>query len=386
MKRILFLDHTAKLSGGERSLLLILEKLNRKRYIPFLVTLEEGPLLESARALGVETDCIPIPLMVSERKRSKTGMLFLFLSLLMLLPTVIAIARYARNKEIDVIYTNSQKAHLVGLVAGKVAGAPVFWHFRDILDEQLLQRLMCYMGVLFGERIIAISNAVAAQFRICGRESKKVLVVYNAIDMEDFERKSREKAADLRAEFGIPRKARIVASIGQIAEWKGQEYLLRAAKELIKRYEDVHFFIIGKPLFKEQGYQEHLLRQVHELGLEGRIHFTGFRWDIPAIMRDIDILVHTPVKPEPFGRVLIEAMVCDTAVIAFDMGAVREIITNETGICVHPGDVNSLMRAITTLLDDNRQREEMVKKARNGARARFDYPALIRKIEHLFQA
>ena len=142
MKRILFLDHTAKLSGGERSLLLILEKLNRDRFTPLLMTLEEGPLLESARVLGIETKCMPIPQLVSERKRSKTGMLFLFLSLLMLLPAVIAIAGYAGRKKIDVIYTNSQKAHLVGLAAGMIMGVPVLWHFRDILHEPLLKRLM----------------------------------------------------------------------------------------------------------------------------------------------------------------------------------------------------------------------------------------------------
>ncbi len=382
-KRILFLDHTAKLSGGERSLLLILEKLNRRRFTPFLVTLEDGPLLKSAQLLGAESISIPIPRMISERERSRTGFLFLLISLFALLPTVIAIARFTRKNRIDIIYTNSQKAHLIGIGAGIAAGIPVFWHFRDILSEGILLRLMRYSGVLFAEHIIAISEAVASQFRICGRQHEKVKVVYNALDIQDFEKQSRDISVDLRKEFGLPQDAKIAASVGQIAEWKGQEYLLRAAKELVPDHSDLYFFIVGKPLFREQGYYTLLQKLVRELGLDGKVLFTGFRSDIPAVMRNIDILVHTPVSPEPFGRVLIEAMVCNTPVIAFDVGAVREIVGGHTGIRIPPYDVSGLVRSITMLLEDDKRRSEIVRRARSSAKIRFDYPTLIRKIELL---
>jgi glycosyltransferase involved in cell wall biosynthesis len=288
-----------------------------------------------------------------------------------------------RKNRIDAIYTNSQKAHLIGIGVGLITGIPVFWHFRDILHEHLLRCLMRYGGLFFAEHIIAISMAVASQFKICGRAHRKVTVVYNALDIDDFEKQSSDVSIDLRKEFGLPLDAKIVASVGQIAEWKGQENLLRAAKELVSRYGNLYFFIVGKPLFKEQTYHTHLQKLVHELGLDEKVYFTGFREDIPAIMREIDILVHTPVDPEPFGRVLIEAMVCSTPVVAFDIGAVREIVSGNAGVRIPTGDVGGLVRGVALLLEDEVRRKEMVKTARNSVKIRFDYPVLIEKIELL---
>jgi glycosyltransferase involved in cell wall biosynthesis len=386
MKKILFLDHTAKMSGGERSLLLILEKLDRRRFTPVLLTLEDGPLLGAARAIGVESECIPIPRMVADRKRAKTGFLFLLFSLLLLLPKAISVTAYARRKQVDIIYTNSQKAHLIGIGAGLIAGIPVFWHFRDILHERLLQRLMRCAGLLFTEHIIAISNAVAEQFMIGRRVYRKVSVVYNALDIYDFEHQAKETGVDLRREFGLPKGTRIIASVGQIAEWKGQEYLLKVAEKLVPRYDKLYFFIVGKSLFKEQAYLALLQEQVRELGLEERMFFTGFRSDIPAIMQDIDILIHTPVKPEPFGRVLVEAMVSNTPVVAFDIGAIPEIVDKQTGILVPPHDIAGLVQSAALLLDDDMLRNNMVKMAQSSARNRFDHPVLISKIESLLDA
>lgn len=386
MKRILFLDHTAKLSGGERSLLLVLEKLDRRRFTPLLVTLEDGPLLQAARAIGVESECIPISRMVAARKRSKTGLLFLLFSSIMLLPRIIAIAGFTRRKQVDIIYTNSQKAHLVGIGAGFLASVPVYWHFRDILHEQLLKRLMRYVGLLFARHIIAISHEVASQFRICGRMGKKVSVVYNALDIDGFARSGKERSLDLRKEFGLEKGTRIIASVGQIAEWKGQEYLLRAAKELVSFPGKLHFFIIGTPLFKEQAYLARLRELVNEFNLDGKVTFTGFLEDIPAIMGAIDILIHTPVKPEPFGRVLIEAMVCMTPVVAFDSGAVGEIVREGEGILVRPYDTTGLVRSIRSLLEDDKLREEMVGNAHSAVKNRFDFPLLIDSIQSLLEA
>lgn len=386
MKRILFLDHTAKLSGGERSLLLILEKLSGERFKTFLVTFEEGPLLAAAKKLGIDAFSIPMPRLVSERKRKSTGFLFLFFSFFALLPTVASVIRFARTNRINIIYTNSQKAHLIGLVVGLIAGIPVCWHFRDILHERLLKRLMCYAGALFAKRIISISHAVASQFKISGREPDKVIVIYNALDIGNFEKEAKDTPVDLRREFNLAKETMLIASVGQIAEWKGQEYFLRAARELALKYDGASFFIIGEPLFREQTYHSRLEALVGELRLEGRVFFTGFRSDIPAVMRDIDVLVHTPVEPEPFGRVLIEAMVCNTLVVAFDIGAVREIVTKHTGMLVTPHDVQGLVRAVSMLLEDGNLRERITAAARIYAKERFDYPPLMRKIEHLLTA
>ncbi|TES89993.1 MAG: glycosyltransferase family 1 protein [Candidatus Cloacimonadota bacterium] len=382
-KRILFFDHTSKMSGGERSLLLILEKINRKKFEPFLITPEPGPLSKEARTKGVETEYIVIPEMILERKRTKTGILFLLLSFITSFPGILQLVSFIKRKKIDLIYTNSQKAHLIGLLAGLFSHIPVVWHFRDILNEGYIKKTVKFLGIQFTKNIISISRAVAAQFKIAERINRKVKVVYNAIDVLGFEEKRKNSKTNLRKEYGLPQNSKIIACVGQIARWKGQEYLIYVARKLVKRLDNLYFFIIGKTLFKESDYNEKLLSLVREFGLEKRVFFTGFRWDIPGIMYDIDILLHTPCEPEPFGRVLIEAMVAGTPIVAFDNGATGEILRSNAGQLVPPFDIGGLEYALTKLLDDRAFYKKVVHRAKDDVRERFDSHILIERIEEI---
>jgi len=382
-KRVLFFDHTAKMSGGERSLLLILDKIDKTRFYPLLVTPEEGPLTREAVSRGIDVTIIGLPTAVIERKRSKTGIIFLLFSFIALVPAVVKLVLLIRKCSIDLVYTNSQKAHLIGLCAGLCAGVPVIWHFRDIVTEAHLRKLMSYSGALFATGIIAISRAVAAQFTICSRVSGKVMVIHNAIDISDFQKRKRESHADLRKEFHLPEKSVIIASVGQIAEWKGQEYCIYAARELVRRFDNVYFFIIGKPLFKEENYNIHIHTLVKELNLEQRVFFTGFRRDIPALMHEVNFLLHTPVEPEPFGRVLIEAMAAGTPVVAFDNGATAEVLRGNMGLLVRPLDTRGIIKAISILLKDDDLYANTAKRAQEYVRKYFDFPLLMERIEKL---
>ena len=381
-KRILFFDHTSQLSGGERSLLLILKGINKEKFKPILVTPEQGSFPQKAALIGIETGRISIPKMVLERKRKKIGVLFLIFSFFMSLSSVFRLLFFIKKKRIDIIYTNSQKAHLIGLFAGLLAGVPVIWHFRDILNNGTTKQIVRVLGVLFTKNIIAISRVVAEQFGMC---DKKVRLVYNAIDVSDFERRKRDVKTDLREEYGLPRDSKIVASVGQIAEWKGLKYLVYSAKELVKVFDNLYFFIVGKPFFKEIGYSVGIQNLVKLLSLQKRLFFTGFRKDVPGIMDDIDILLHTPIEPEPFGRVIIEAMAAGTVVVAFDNGAIGEILSDGTGLLVSPFDIEGLTQGISTLLKDRALYKKIAEKSVDYVRARFDSPLLISRIEKILE-
>jgi glycosyltransferase involved in cell wall biosynthesis len=87
-----------------------------------------------------------------------------------------------------------------------------------------------------------------------------------------------------------------------------------------------------------------------ELGLVDRVAFSGFRMDVPVVMSALDILVLASASPEPFGRVLIEAMAAARPVVAADAGAAREIIEDGVqGLLVPPRDAEAMARAIIHL-------------------------------------
>lgn len=384
-KRILFFDHVAQLSGGERSLLLILKKLNKELFEPVLVTPKEGPLTEAVSEIGIETEIVPFPKVVLERKRKETGITSLVVSLIFIIPGLLHLISIIKRKKIHLIYTNSQKAHLIGLLAGLFLRVPVIWHFRDILHKGAVRRIVRFFVFYFVTHVIAISHAVSEQFNFLDRKSKKVSVFYNAIDMEDFFRKAKESKVDLRRENSIPDDSILVAAVGQIAKWKGQEYLIYVAKELVKKYKNVYFFIIGKPLFLENEYNKKLVNLVSKYNIEGRVFLTGFRTDIEGVMNDIDILLHTPIEPEPFGRVLIEAMAGRALVVSFDIGAIREVVSEEIGFLIKPFDRKKLLSVVSSLIEDGKLRKKLGMKSRSYVEKRFGSKVLINEVVKILQ-
>ena len=125
---------------------------------------------------------------------------------------------------------------------------------------------------------------------------------------------------------------------GRLAAWKGQHVFIRA----LAGVPDLHAVIVGGALFGEEAYEADLKRLCAELGVADRVHFLGFRRDIPRLMRMMDLIVHASTAPEPFGRVLVEAMLARTPLIASRAGGALEIVQDRvSGRLVAPDDVRS---------------------------------------------
>ena len=93
-----------------------------------------------------------------------------------------------------------------------------------------------------------------------------------------------------------------------------------------------------------------------QLRLGDRVRFLGFRMDIPQLMSACDLIVHTSTAPEPFGRVIVEAMLCGKPIVASAAGGATELITHKhTGWLTTPGDVLKLAATINQC----RQQPEM---------------------------
>lgn len=109
-----------------------------------------------------------------------------------------------------------------------------------------------------------------------------------------------------------------------------------------------------------------------QLGLDGRVGFTGFVDDAPAAMRALDVVVHASVQPEPFGLVIAEAMACGRAVMVSRAGGAAEIITPGEDALVHePGSAESLAAGLGELVRDPGLRARLGRGAALAARQRF---------------
>jgi glycosyltransferase involved in cell wall biosynthesis len=226
---------------------------------------------------------------------------------------------------------------------------------------------------------VAISDAVKDSLvGGVGPKADRVVRIYNGV--EPF---SGPALPSLRHELGLDPGVVLVGAVGQIARWKGQRVLLDA----IERLPSVHLAIVGEVLFPENeaSYSAALDRRIEQAGLAARVHRVGPRSDIPAVMASLDLLAHVPVEPEPFGRVLVEAMLCGVPVVASRIGAIPEVITLECGLLVPPGDPVALAGAIERLVAYPARGREMGKRGRERAMANFSLDATRRQVETLYR-
>jgi glycosyltransferase involved in cell wall biosynthesis len=349
--RVLLFDHTAQLGGGEIALLDLIRFFDRSRVTPIVVLGSDGPLADRLRGLA-DLHILEISPGVLHTRKDTLGS-----SSVVQLKTALQISAYVLRLidfihayNIELIHTNSLKADILGGVAGKLTQTPVIWHIRDrITDDYLPKAAVKVMRKLcrtVPDFIIGNSAATIETLDLMG--TRPSLAVSSGVDIRAYQQAGVSSANDA----SNPDREIKIGLVGRICPWKGQHIFLQAAAEVHKRFPRTRFQIIGAALFKEQQYEEEMRDLARTLGLEHAVEFTGFRNDVPDLMRGLDILVHASTTGEPFGQVIVQGMAAGKPVVATNGGGVPEIVLNgTTGFLVPMADVPAMSSAICTLLD-----------------------------------
>jgi glycosyltransferase involved in cell wall biosynthesis len=202
-------------------------------------------------------------------------------------------------------------------------------------------------------------------------------IVYDALAPEHF-RPTRSRD-EVRRELGLPPDAIAAGIVGGVQEWKGQAVFLEAFARARANRPDLRGLIVGGVHRAGREYAAQLHERARALALGDALTFTGFRADAPDVISALDVVVHASVRPEPFGRVILEAMLLGKPVIAADAGGVPELIDDgRTGFLVPAGDVPALASRLEQLSADASRRREIGSAARDWAIERF---ALGRHVE-----
>jgi glycosyltransferase involved in cell wall biosynthesis len=338
MMKILFLDQSGQLGGAELCLL-DLAKFYGDRCLVALF--ESGPLVDRLRHQNTPVQVLQ-PQALQMRKDS--GLWAGLRNLDRLIPLITQVIQLARSA--DVIYVNTAKALVVGAIASLLSRKPLVYHLHDIISpdhfSRLNQTLLITLANRTAKRVIANSQAAKQAFIAAGGKADRVDVIYNGFDLDRYAVPA-SQAQQLRQELGIDHKF-IVGHFSRLSPWKGQHILLEALAQVP---DNVVAVFVGAALFGEDAYAAQLQQQVVDLGLADRVKFLGFRSDIPALMAVCDLVAHTSIAPEPFGRVIVEAMLGQTAVVATAAGGAIELVApDRTGWLTTPGDVTALAQVI----------------------------------------
>ena len=345
--RVAVLSPAAELGGAERSLLTFLRAAQGTLVSAHVLLPRAGPLGEALTNLGVPWEVVPMPRGVLSFSRLKGGPAPGGVS-----PAILQGLGYAarlRQKlsllDPDIIYTNGIKCHVLGALLGPWVRGRVVWHLRDFWPGR-------YVGPLADwgpHAIIANSRATAESLQTHMYRPDKVTVVYNAVDPEEFSPEGPLPPPGPWSELS-PR----VGLVAAFARWKGHPLFLEAARRLAREFPRAGFLVVGGDIYDsggEAGYGEGLSRLARQAGLEDRVLFTGFQSEIAPWYRALDVVVNASVKPEPFGRTLLEAMACGRAVVGPRAGGVPEVVRHEeNGLLYEMGQSEGLAAAVRRLL------------------------------------
>ena len=393
-RRILFVDHTATMGGGEIALLHLVTHLDHTRFIPVVLLCADGPLASRLIEAGIETHILPLAVSVAAARKDSLGgsTMLRGKDIARTLHYVEKVRRLIRALKIDLVHTNSLKADLIGGIAGRFALKPVIWHVRDRIEDDYLPhrvvrlfRLLCRFVPNF---VVANSHATLSTLALPGTKQSAAIysgvefdgrmrVVHDGINHIDHSNAAEAAQKSLgRARIGL---------VGRISPWKGQHIFLHAAALVLQQYPETKFQIIGAALFNENGYEEEIRALASSLDLNASVEFTGFRSDVPELIAGLDILVHASTTGEPFGQVVVEGMAAGKPVVATNGGGIPEIVQDGvTGLLVPMGDAERMAAAICSLLADPARAEEMGRCGQIRAKDHFAIELTARRVESVY--
>lgn len=372
MTKALFVLHTAVPSGAELGVARLARALQGAVDVSAVLT-EDGPMVGRMRADGVETtvlrgrfDSRAITIEGRSVRRLVAG-------LVGLVRLGWALGEIVRRSGASVVVANSTKALVMSAVAARRVGVPLVWQVHDRISAEyfgpVLARLIRALGWVVSDAYIANSRSTLATLTTWRRRS---LVAYPC-----FERDGKVVARDQRS----PAET-VVAVVGRLTRWKGQDVFLRALAHVAVR--PAHVYLVGGTFFGEEPYREELEALVHELALP--VTITGHVDDPLSYMRRADILVHCSVIAEPFGQVVVEGMSAGCAVIASRPGGPTEVVEpGVSGLLVDGGDHAQLTAALDELIADRELRRQLAAAGRERAE-RFDASCTARDVARFLDA
>ena len=374
-KRILFVSYTAVLGGGE---LCLLDFAHAYRETSQVLLLTDGILKKRLEDLAVKVEVCQASRSLANVKVSSGLASLKSIGDLWRLGKQIA----QRSKAFDLIHANNQKGFVVSAIAKLFGGAPVVWHLHDILTADIFsptnRRIAVTLANWFATRVIVNSKATGEAFVAAGGKQELLRIVYNGFDGEVFDRIDSDHDLSLRSELGIPSDRPLIGMFSRLSYWKGQHILLEAASKL----PDVQVLLVGDALFGEAEYTEKLKNIAAQPSLQGRVHWLGFRQDIPELMKACDAIAHCSTAPEPFGRVIVEAQLAKRPAIATIGGGTNEIIENGvTGLLIPPNDSQLLADAMQQIFSDQAATQKMVETAYAQAKTKFSIPSVCEAFE-----
>lgn len=353
---------TGSNGGAQEHLYALLTRIDPSRYETSVVALSGGPAVRKLQRAG-------IPVLVIDEPDDAIA--------------VGALAAHLATVRPDIIHNHMYRAELVGTRAaiglGEVGHRRPYVvstvhssRVRSAEDREQLRRLTPHI-----DQLIAVSRSIERKIVDEGRDTTKVRMIYNGVDLERYDHQ--EPCCTLADEYGMEPGSQIVGVVARLEPEKGHPTLLEAWPEVVRKVPDAYLLIVG-----EGGRREALERQARELRIAHRVVFTGRRDDVPAVTAALDVAV-LPSYREAQGLTILEAMALSRPVVASNVGGIPEMIEDGvSGLLVPPRDPAALAAAIVRLLKDHSLADTLGRAGHDLVHDRFCIELMVKAVEEIY--
>ena len=374
--RVLYVNHTSVVGGGERSLIELLEGI--REAVSVEVACPAGPLAHAIRRLGLQVHEIRGTNVSFRLHPTQTPH-----GLAQMGAAAVGVRAALRQGSFDLVHANSTRSGLIAAPLTMLGSPPLVVHVRDCLPRGRVSSLTRRTLGARATLVLASSEYTAKSFASNGTRFAAngalppLRIIHNPVDVRRFD-PSRVDRRSVRLRLGIEPGEPVIGVVGQITPWKAQDDAIRTLAELHRRGVDARLLVVGRAKFvsgterhDNEAFLEFLHRLTAELGLTDRVRFLGERDDVPEILGALDLLL-LPSWEEPFGRVVVEAMAMAVPVIATSVGGPSEILRDgDDGILLPPRHPARWGEAAFGLLSDPALRATLGRRARATVQARF---------------
>lgn len=363
--KILYLITGLNIGGAEIVLRNLLNGLDKERFEPVVLSITPiGEIGEKIREDGFRVLELGV--------KNKWNFL-----------PILKLVKIIRQEKPTILHCHLFHAIFLGRIIGKFCRVPIIIstihneYFGGVLREKLLR---------YTDRFCNLSTNVsqkAAEIIIQKKivPANKIEVVYNGINLKDFEIKRNEVCQRIHKELDIKENQPLLVSVGRLTKQKGYVYLFNAIKKVKIKYPNLVLIILGEG--KDRGKLE---REIKERKLKENIFLLGNKNNVPEYLATADVFVLASLW-EGFGLVVAEAMASGLPVIATKVGGIPEIIIdNKNGFLVEAQNSNALTEKIDYVLSlPMDERKKIGRRARQTIEQKFSLENMVHNYEILYQ-
>lgn len=394
--RVLLVQLGSNWGGATVALMKVAETLRASgKFEPYLLFSADGYGPVYAREHGFQVFIGPIAALNCVLVAQPLSITSLIRFVIEFFPSIFLIKRLLSNLHIDFIYINTSPP-VGAALAAKLQGIPIVWHVREAINHKFIGKIVAYCVKRFATVIVANSDYSGQRFQ----GSAKLRRVYDGVQL--FTPASSQEIIAVRQKWEFGDENSIVGMISPVATIKGQHIFLDAIPQVLAKFPDAHFVIVGgstipdgywktfrgrlRRLLGQKDWLDILKNQAHTLGITSHLYFDGWCTDISVVLSSMDIIVFPSLIPEGFGRPQVEAGSAYKPIVSSDIGPARELVEDGiSGILFPPGDAAALGKAVIALLSDKEAVLDMGQKGRERVEHYFSEQIHAREMLRVFE-